>query len=149
MELVRRFLGALERYDVDALGACCAPDMLYFNNRLRTAKGRAQFEKVMKGMAGATTSFEVEGLSIFEDPEGVVHADRLDWITVAGLRIGIDVRGRFEVRDGLVLRWTDYFGWGQTLGAIVRGRPAYLRARSRRARKPTMGVHGDRGEARS
>lgn len=124
VQAVSSFLEALESYDIDALVACCAPDVLYYNNRIRTAKGLPRFEKVMKGLAGATTGFEIEGLTIFEDADGIVHADRRDWISRGRFRMGIDVEGRFELESGLIVRWTDYFSWRQTMGAIFRGRRA-------------------------
>ena len=40
---------------------------------------------------------------------GIVMVERVDYVRLGGQRAGLRVAGVFEVHDGVITRWRDYF----------------------------------------
>ncbi len=56
----------------------------------------------------------------------MVYTDRIDIIEGSGLKMKIDVKGEFKVKDGLVTEWVDRFSWPKTVGDIVKSLPGII-----------------------
>lgn len=54
------------------------------------------------------TGFEVQMLHIAAG-DGAVLTERIDRITVGPIRIELPVSGTFEIKDGQITAWRDYF----------------------------------------
>jgi limonene-1,2-epoxide hydrolase len=50
-----------------------------------------------------------------------VLTERTDVLKFGRLRVQLWVCGRFDVRNGQIVRWRDYFDWLNVAGAVVRG----------------------------
>lgn len=117
---VTHFLAALEDLDIDRALSYAAPGIVYQNVPLPPARGLAAFEKQMRWLARAMTGFEVTIQHIVGDGP-IVLTERTDTLRAGSWSAAFWVCGSFEVRDGRIELWRDYFDWA-TLGvASLRG----------------------------
>lgn len=117
--VVENFLTALQDLDLTTFEALLADDVVYQNVGFPTITGRARVMKLMRGMEGRM-GFEVkfhrnvaEGVSVLNE--------RTDAITFGPFRIQFWVCGVFEVHDGRITLWRDYFDFFDMFKATVRG----------------------------
>ncbi len=129
---MQAFLGALEELDFDKVLALSAPDIRWVNAPFTTSSNIDQFARAVRGMFKMVTRFEVQYRDIHERGEGVVYTDRIDIIEGGGLKMKIDVKGEFKVKDGLVTEWVDRFSWPKTIGDIVKSLPRIIAFRLRK-----------------
>ena len=132
VEVVRAFLAALERLDVDAALALVADDIVYQNVPLPPARGRAAFEQQLRALERYFTGFEAEVHHIAVDGSSVL-TERTDALIRGGLRAAFWVDGTFEVVDGRIAVWRDRFDWVTLVVAVLAAAPrAVLAALARR-----------------
>jgi limonene-1,2-epoxide hydrolase len=131
-EVVEAFVSALERLDYDAAIALAADDIRWVNYPWTTSRNKRQFEKVLRGMFGDATRFEVHYSDIHERGDGVVYTDRVDIFEGGGMTMHLPVQGEFRVRDGRVVEWVDRFNWLTLIAQFGRSLPAILKYRLRR-----------------
>lgn len=127
---VRAFLSALERLDVEAALALAAPDIVYQNVPLRPARGREEFEKQLRTMVRYGSGFEARVHNVAANGP-VVLTERTDVLKAGAWEAEFWVCGTFEVRDGRIVLWRDYFDWTTFLAAAARGGGRALVARAR------------------
>ena len=108
IDVVREFLGALERLDVDAAVALLAPDVVYRNIPLPAARGRAAVEQQLRWLQRYGSGFEVEYDNVASNGP-IVLTERTDVLVFGRLRAAFWVCGTFEVHDGLITLWRDRF----------------------------------------
>ncbi|MGH3518225.1 MAG: limonene-1,2-epoxide hydrolase family protein [Haloechinothrix sp.] len=131
---VRAFLAALEDLDIDRAVSHLAPDVVYQNVSLPAARGIAAVTRQLRWMAKYGTGFEARTHHIAADGPFVL-TERTDVLEMGSWRAEFWVCGSFEVRDGRIVLWRDYFDWANVLGAGVRGAGrAAIAAISRRLR---------------
>ena len=118
--VVRAFLAALERLDVDAAVALLDADIVYENVSLPTFHGRAATERVLRQLERRASGFEATCHRIAGSGTTVL-TERTDAIVVGRFRMAFWVCGRFEVVDGRITHWRDYFDWAATTAATVVG----------------------------
>jgi limonene-1,2-epoxide hydrolase len=119
-EVVRKFLECLEVRDVDAAMELLSPDVVYQNVSLPTLRGRERVRRAFRWLANGRTGFEVTFHTVAAEG-GSVLTERTDVLLIGPLRMQIWVCGRFDVRDGQIELWRDYFDfWNATL-ALARG----------------------------
>jgi len=120
IEVVRRFLGALERLDVDAAVDLLAEDVRYQNVPFPPARGIDAVERQLRWMTRYGSGFEVEWLNVAADG-GVVLTERYDVLVVGPVRARFWVCGTFEVRDGRIALWRDRFDFVDLTWAWLKG----------------------------
>ena len=118
--VVVTFLGALERLDADAAVHLLDDDVVYENVSLPTVRGRAAAARVLGLMCRRASGFEATCHRIAAEGPTVL-TERTDAIVLGRVRIAFWVCGRFEVHDGRITHWRDYFDWANTTTAAVRG----------------------------
>lgn len=120
VDVVRAFLAALERLDLDAATDLLDPDVRYENKSLPAAHGRDATRRVLAGLTRYATGFEATvHRCAAEGP--VVLTERTDVLITGPLRVSFWVCGTFEVVDGRIVLWRDYFDWAALAGALVTG----------------------------
>jgi limonene-1,2-epoxide hydrolase len=129
---VTSFLAALERLDVDAALELAAQDIVYQNVPLRPARGIAAVEKQLRWMCDHCTAFEARIRHMAADGP-VVLTERVDVLRFRSWEAEFWVCGTFEVRDGQVVLWRDYFDWTTFLMASARGLGKVLAVPGQRA----------------
>ena len=106
-DTVFAFVAAWNRLDLDAVVALLSPGIDYHNIPLAPLAGRDAVEAYLRS-AGPFESCEWRILSIAVSGAKVL-TERVDEMVVDGTRIVLPVMGVFEVEDGLIRRWRDYF----------------------------------------
>jgi limonene-1,2-epoxide hydrolase len=116
---VEVFLHALQDADLDTAGAALAEDLVYQNVGLPTIHGRRRAMKLFSSMGGAG-GFEVKIHRIAADGAAVL-TERTDALVFGPLRLQFWVCGVFEVHDGVITLWRDYFDWRDVFIGSLRG----------------------------
>ncbi|TWS18269.1 limonene-1,2-epoxide hydrolase [Tsukamurella asaccharolytica] len=100
--------------------AAFADDVVYTNVGLATLRGRERAARVIRLLAHPALGFGVEVTSIASDG-AVVLTERIDELRVGPLAVRFWVCGRFDVRDGKIALWRDYFDNLDIAKGVVRG----------------------------
>lgn len=119
-EVVEAFLEALASAEVDRAVEYLADDVVYTNVGLPAIHGRHNVAAVLIGLDRPNAGFEVYIHSIANNGPVVLN-ERTDVIKFGSVRCQFWVWGRFEVHDGLITVWRDYFDNLDILRGIGRG----------------------------
>jgi limonene-1,2-epoxide hydrolase len=120
VQVVTDFLGALERMDTGGALALLADDVVYQNVSLPEARGRDAVAKQLALLGRYATGFRAISHRIVGDGQTVL-TERTDIIEIRRFRAAFWVCGRFEVRDGKIIEWRDYFDWANVLAGVATG----------------------------
>jgi limonene-1,2-epoxide hydrolase len=110
LAVVERLIAAWEARDVRAIAACFTSDGVWHNMPYPPIAGReAISESIKRFLAGVEhVRFEVQHAGVVAP--GVVMNERVDsFRQQGGKELRIPVTGVFELRDGLIHVWRDYF----------------------------------------
>lgn len=116
---VEVMLSALQDQDIDGVGAVLDDDLVYQNVGFPTIRGRARALKLFRSMEGRM-GFEVKTHRIAVNGSSVL-TERTDALVVGPLRVQFWVCGVFEVHNGRITLWRDYFDMWDVSKALVRG----------------------------
>ncbi|MDT5215328.1 MAG: limonene,2-epoxide hydrolase [Mycobacterium sp.] len=117
--IVEDFLKALEHQNFETFDALLADDVVYQNVGLPTVRGRGRVVKMMRGMEGRM-GFEVKFHRNVAEGSTVLN-ERTDAIIIGPVRLQFWICGVFEVHDGRITLWRDYFDLFDCTKALVRG----------------------------
>ncbi len=109
VEVVRAFLKAMEPLDFNTAAAMLAPGCTYTNPPpIGTVTGPAGMRAVLEPFFAPT--LDNEFCILREAADGpVVIVERLDRHQLADKWVELPVTGVFEVHDGLITYWRDYY----------------------------------------
>lgn len=108
-EVVTALVHACERRDLDAVCALVTDDIEYDNVPIGVVHGPEGVRKVLSGGVTQAAS-EVEWVVHRQVESGdTVMNERTDRFLVDGTWVEIPIAAVFEVRDGKVALWRDYF----------------------------------------
>ncbi len=110
--VVRDLLEALGKHDSAAMRPFMADDVVYHNMPMEPSVGIDASIAFLDGFLGMFESAEVEILHLAVRGN-VVLTERIDTLTLGGTIAPLPVMGTFEVRNGKVSAWRDYFDLGQ------------------------------------
>lgn len=111
--LVRRFIETWKTRDLERILTFFSDDCIYHNIPVEPVKGTAAIRAVLQSFAGMSTAIEWELHQIAETESGVVLTERTDKFEIGGRWIALPVMGAFEIRDGKICAWRDYFDMAQ------------------------------------
>lgn len=117
--VVEAFLAALERLDIDAALALCHPDVTYQNVPLPKARGIEATGKQLRLLGRYATGFRAINHNIAANGS-VVLTERTDVIEIGRWKPAFWVCGSFEVREGKVVSWKDYFDYADVTVAMLK-----------------------------
>jgi limonene-1,2-epoxide hydrolase len=101
------FIDAWNRMDWDAVVGALADDVCYHNIPMEPINGREAAAGFITGMQPQSVNWEV--LSIAENGASVL-TERVDNFVMAdGKKVSLPVMGTFEIEDGKIKAWRDYF----------------------------------------
>jgi limonene-1,2-epoxide hydrolase len=118
--VVRSFLTALADADPDRALELIDDDIVYENVSLPTVRGKRRFEKGARAYYRRNIGFDVRIHRIVADGHSVM-TERTDAIFLGGYRSQFWVCGAFEVYDGKITLWRDYFDFWVVTRASLRG----------------------------
>jgi len=107
--IVLDFIRAWESLDVDAVVGYFAPDAIYHNMPMEPLVGVADIRAFVAPFLAGASRAEWQVHHIAETRTGVVLTERTDGFLVGGQWVRIRVMGSFELSDGRITAWRDYF----------------------------------------
>ncbi len=116
---VEIFLAAMQDHDIDGAGAALDEHLVYQNVGFPTIRGRARAMKLFRSMEGRA-GFEVKIHRIAVNGSSVL-TERTDALVFGRVRLQFWVCGVFEVTDGRITLWRDYFDMFDFTKALARG----------------------------
>ncbi len=111
--IVRDFIEAWNRSDIDAVMGFFTSDCVYHNIPIDPVQGTDAIRAVIDGFAKPADKIQWQIHQIAETASGVVLTERLDGFTFGDKRVELPVMGAFELRDGKISAWRDYFDMAQ------------------------------------
>ncbi|WP_431231329.1 limonene-1,2-epoxide hydrolase family protein [Mycolicibacterium psychrotolerans] len=108
-KLVRDFLGSWEDRDLEIICGSFADDAVYHNVPVAPITGIAGIRTIFQAFLDAFAEAKLDIVTLAAEP-GLVLAERIDYFTMNdGRKVVLPVNGVFEVRDGKIVRFSDYF----------------------------------------
>jgi limonene-1,2-epoxide hydrolase len=107
IDLVRRFCAAWAQGDIPAIVAFFTDDAVYHNMPLRPVQGRDAIKGVIEQFSAPFERIEFEITHVAAAGD-IVLTERIDRFHGAK-NVELPVMGTFEVRDGKIAVWRDYF----------------------------------------
>ncbi len=117
-DIVRRFCAAWGDGDVDTVMAFFTDDAVYHNIPVDPVTGKEAIQATIAGFTQGVERIEFRVLNLVGD-ENVVLTERVDAFFLPGRTIELPVMGTFEVRDGKIAVWRDYFDLNQFLSQMA------------------------------
>lgn len=109
-DLVMSFIRAWENKDTQAILDGLAPDAFYHNIPMEPLKGTEAIKQFVAPFLEVAEKVVWEVHHIAENAEGTVLTERTDNFHMAdGKKISVRVMGTFELKDGKITAWRDYF----------------------------------------
>ncbi len=110
IEIVTDFCAAWDRLDWDAIYSHLSDDIHYHNIPMEPSQGLEAFKAVFAAFPVSEAQLEIRHIAA---NGRFVLTERVDRFMLAGKPIVILVMGTFEIRDGKIAVWRDYFDLGQ------------------------------------
>ena len=117
IDVVRRFCGAWIRKDLDEIVGFFTDDAVYHNIPMAPVTGPDQIRATVEGFMFGVDSIEFVVEAIAADGDTVL-TERRDVFTFANGVIDLPVMGTFEVVDGKIAAWRDYFDLNQFMSQM-------------------------------
>jgi limonene-1,2-epoxide hydrolase len=106
--VVREFCATWARRDIPALLAFFTDDAVYHNIPLAPVSGKDGIREVLNLFVPPAEAISFEILHLVAQGN-VVLTERIDRFTMSGKEIALPVAGVFELRNGKIAAWRDYF----------------------------------------
>ncbi len=109
-ETVMAFIRAWEAKDTQAVLDGLTPDAFYHNIPMDPLQGTEAIRQFVEPFLSAATKVQWDVHHIAENADGTVLTERTDHFEMAdGKKISIRVMGTFELENGKIAKWRDYF----------------------------------------
>ena len=110
-DLIDRFVAAWKRMDVDEIMGFFSDDAVYTNIPIDPPnEGKEAIRKTIEGFVGMARAIEFVVHRTAENPAaGLVMNERTDRFQIGDRWIEARVMGVFELRQGKIAAWRDYF----------------------------------------
>ena len=116
-DVVLRFCGFWRARDVDAIVGGVTDDCVYHNIPMDPVVGPEAIRAFIEGFTTGVDGIEFKMLNVAADGD-VVLTERVDVFTYPDNVIELPVMGTFEVRDGKIAAWRDYFDVNQFMSQM-------------------------------
>jgi len=108
IEVIRAFIKAWSNLDADELVSYFAEDGVYHNMPASPIAGHENLRKFISGFISPWSETDWELLNLLGDGN-IVVAERNDKTKAADKQVNLPCCGVFEMRDGKIAMWRDYF----------------------------------------
>lgn len=116
-QVVRDFCAAWSEMDLERIMDFFAADAVYHNMPTEPIVGTPAIREFIEGFTGSIEHAVFEVLNI-ASVGSVVLTERVDTFVTADRSTGLPVMGTFEVRDGKIVAWRDYFDMAEAMAAV-------------------------------
>jgi len=118
VKTVRDFIGAWSRLDADELAGYFTDDGVYYNMPTQPVSGRDNVRNFISGFTGGWASTQWDVVNVVAGGD-VVIAERVDRTkTKNGKSVDLPCCGVFEMRNGKIKVWRDYFDLASFMKAV-------------------------------
>lgn len=115
--IIREFIAAWSRLDADELAAFFTEDGVYYNIPVQPVGGRDNVRKFIAEFSSTWTETHWDIRTIVASGD-VVIAERLDRTRTRAGDVDLPCVGVFEMQDGKIREWRDYFDLGTYMNAM-------------------------------
>ena len=107
-KIVREFIAAWSNLNTDEIVNYFAEDGVYHNMPAQPVSGHDDLRKFISGFSSTweKTDWEILNLLAADD---IVMVERIDRTVAAGKKVDLPCFGIFEMKDGKIAAWRDYF----------------------------------------
>lgn len=116
-QIIRGFIAAWSRLDVEELVGYFTEDGVYYNMPIAPVQGREALKAFIGNFLNGWTETEWEILTLVASGDTVI-AERVDRTVVHGKKVDLPCCGVFEMKDGKIAVWRDYFDMGTYTKAL-------------------------------
>ena len=120
IELVRRFCAVWSTVNPDEIAEFFTDDAVYHNIPMDPITGRDAIQTFIAGFAGGAKQISFRVNNIVADGD-VVLTERVDVFELPNGKVELPVMGTFEVKDGKIAAWRDYFDMKQFMDQMAAG----------------------------
>ena len=106
--VVKSLADAWAALDIEAIMGHFTDDIVYHNIPMEPAEGHEAVRSVIEGFLGMADSIVFDTLNEVSEGDLVLN-ERVDTFVIGGNETPIKVMGVFELSDGKISRWRDYF----------------------------------------
>jgi limonene-1,2-epoxide hydrolase len=117
-QVVRDMCDAFEKHEAEGLRPYFTDDVVYHNVPMDPAVGIDATIAFIQGFLAMCDGMTIETVHLAVR-DGVVLTERIDTFTIGGVETALPVMGTFEVRDGRISAWRDYFDLAQITAAFA------------------------------
>jgi limonene-1,2-epoxide hydrolase len=107
-DVVLKLIDSFNAMDMEGILACFTENAVYHNIPTDPVTGKRAIEETLAGFVAASSEIQWDMLHAAENG-GVVLTERVDKFKINDTWIALPVMGTFEVSDGLITAWRDYF----------------------------------------
>ena len=113
VEIIRQFISEWDAPSPngETLGSYFTENALYHNIPMDPVEGKVAITATLGGMAGMMTSKGWDLLNIVGEGN-IVMTERIDKFEAGENKVALPVMGVFELTDGKIASWRDYFDLG-------------------------------------
>jgi limonene-1,2-epoxide hydrolase len=110
-EVVQEFCAAFATKDVDTISKLLADDVVYHNVGMAPAVGKEASIAMIQGFLDMAEKMTFQIHRIAANGDSVL-TERTDTFTINGADSPVAVMGTFDLSDGKIVAWRDYFDMG-------------------------------------
>jgi limonene-1,2-epoxide hydrolase len=118
LAVVEALFAAFRAGDTEGALALMADDIVYQNVPFPADRGKPAVARTLHTFGRFITGFEVQMINIAAR-NGVVLTERIDILTGPFVYLDLWVCGTFELRDGKIVSWRDYFDLAAATGKLL------------------------------
>ena len=119
-DIVLRFIAACDGQHMKEAVSFFTDDAIYHNIPMEPVTGPEGIRQVLQGFGDVSGEWRWEVHHVAETSTGVVLTERTDRIRAGGEWFDFPVMGVFELRDGRISAWRDYFDLQMAMAAMQR-----------------------------
>jgi limonene-1,2-epoxide hydrolase len=116
-EFVEAFISAWPQRDAERLAPFFSDDAVWQNGPLPLAHGRQAIVTAIAEAMAIGDSVAVDMIHVLAD-DNTVLTERVDYVSMSGKTLSMPMIGTFEIRDGAITAWRDYFDLDQFLSQM-------------------------------
>ncbi|HVT75674.1 MAG TPA: limonene-1,2-epoxide hydrolase family protein [Acidimicrobiales bacterium] len=117
IDVVTRFCQAWESVDIDALMAFFTDEAVYHNIPIAPVTGKDAIRTTIEGFTGGVDRIEFDVRAIAANGNTVL-TERVDRFIGPDKTMALPVMGTFEIVDGKIAAWRDYFDLQQFMSQL-------------------------------
>ncbi|MFQ3594774.1 MAG: limonene-1,2-epoxide hydrolase family protein [Sphingomonadaceae bacterium] len=117
LDTVRTFIARINAMDMDGAMALLAEDVVYDNVPMPTVHGRAAARAFLAQLPAEGMDWKLHAIAA--DGNTVLTERTDDFRLKDGRHISLRVMGAFDVQDGQITHWRDYFDLKQFLDQMA------------------------------